>query len=856
MFSAMLTTGHTVARYRILSLLGAGGMGEVYLADDSQHHRRVALKLLRPEFAQSLGAERFLREIEIAARLRHPHILPVYDSGNAEGALFFVMPVIEGESLRARLERGKQLPVEEAVHLICEVADALAYAHANGVVHRDIKPENILLESGHAVVADFGIALAVSAVSGERLTATGMSLGTPSYMSPEQAAGDRSLDARTDQYSLACVLFELLAGQPPFTGPSAQSVIHQHLVAEPCPVTQLRPGLPPEVATAIARALRKTPVDRFGSVKEFANALTHREPDMAAVRNWVPFRRWVAGVLALLVLVGGVWFATRDRAVGRESASAGRLDQKYVVAVLPFENLSSDSGRRHFAAGMTAEVTGQLSRLSALRVLGRDALAPYLESNDPVPRLTRELGVGSVVQGSVRIEGGRARIGAQLIDARSAQTIWSEQYDRELADVFAVQRDIAQQITTALQASLTPAEARRAGRQPTVDLAAYELYVRSWDLDRFDAAQNLRAIDKLRQAVARDSAFAAAYAELARRFMFLGYSRGKAYFDSGLVAARGAVAADPELAAAHFAMGGVHSVTGQLTAGRASYRKALQLDPNYAPAMMDLSINLDYLGQFDESLYWAVRAVPLDPQSFVPYYHVGVPLLRLGDDDATERFLAGVTRRFPGRVRIEASLSMLDLYRGRDAAAMERARRLVARDPDNQEGQAYLAEAAVVTRANDAEALLRSLAEQGPDSRPLFLYETFRTLYARELARRGERARADSMWNAAVTQDREDIAQGNETFDRPLEIAAISAIRGDTSAALEWLEQAYRSGFKDARALARDPFFDAVRSVPAFRQIAARMQDDVAVMRRRAAAAHDTLFAPLPRLPGSKPPTP
>jgi serine/threonine-protein kinase len=745
--------------------------------------------------------------------------------------------------------------VDEAIRLVREVADALAYAHANGVVHRDIKPENILIESGRAVVADFGIALAVSAAGAERLTATGMSLGTPSYMSPEQAAGDRSLDARSDQYSLACVLFELLAGQPPFTGPTAQSVIHQHLVAEPRPITQLRPGLSSEVAAAIARGLKKTPADRFGSVMEFAAALTHHEPAVAAPSR-VFARRWVAAILALTLLLGGAWLAIRDPAASGAPSSVGQLNQRYVVAVLPFENLSSDSARRHFAAGMTEEIAGQLSRLSALRVLGRDALAPYQKGSDRIPRMMRELGVGSIVQGTVRIEGDRARIGAQLVDARSAQTIWNEQYDRDLADVFAVQRDIAQQITTALQASLTPAEARRAGRPPTVDLAAYELYVRSWELDAVDPAQNQQAINKLRQAVARDSAFAAAYADLARRFQFLGYSRGQAYFDSSLVAARNAVAADPELAAAHFALGGAQSVSGQLTAGRTSYRKALQLDPNYAPAMMDLSINLDYLGQFDESLYWAVRAVPLDPQSSVTYYHVSVPLLRLGDDAATERFLVRATQRFPDRGRLEVWLSMLDLSRGRDAAAMERARRVVARDPDNQEGQAYLAEAALVTRAADAEALLRPLAEAGPDSRPAFLFETFRTLYARALAQRGERARADSLWDAALTQNRRDIADGNETFDRPLEIAAINAIREDTAAALEWLERAYQSGFKDVRVLARDPFFDGVRAVPAFRRIAARMQEDVAAMRRHAVATHDTLFTPPPRSPVSGSPTP
>jgi eukaryotic-like serine/threonine-protein kinase len=840
----MLHNGHTVAHYQIGSLLGVGGMGEVYLADDVRHQRRVALKLLRPEVAHSLGSERFLREIEIASRLRHPHILPVYDSGDVDGALFFVMPLVEGESLRARLNREKQLPLDHALRITHEVGDALSYAHAHGVVHRDIKPENILLESGHAVVADFGIARASSAAGTERLTGTGISLGTPTYMSPEQAAGDRNTDGRSDLYSLACVLFEMLAGEPPFTGPTPQSIIHQHCVSEPRSITSLRPAVPSGVAVAIARALAKTPADRFDTVGQFTEALTRAQTAPAAIVSRPRSHAWLAVALGLVLLLGVAWFTTRSHDAPVEVAMTAPLDQKYVVAVLPFENLSADSARSYFAAGMTEEITGQLSRLSALRVLGRNALTSYTDATDRIPRMVKDLGVGSIVEGTVRVEGNRARVGVQLIDGRSRQTIWTEQYDRELVDVFGVQRDIAQRITTALQASLTPAEARRAGRPQTINLAAYELYMRAGDLSRFNVTQNLASIKILRQAVARDSTFAAAYAELARRFLFLGYSRGPAYFDSGLVAAKKAVAADPELAQAHFALGGIQGISGRLAAERVSYRKTLQLDPNYAWAMMDLSINEDYLGHYDESLYWAMRAAPLDPASAVTYYHVSVPLLRLGDDLASERFLVRAARRFPDNVRLESALSMLDLGRGRDTSAMERARRMVARDPENQEGQAYLAELAVVTRAPDAEALVKPLAEAGPDTRPLFLYETFRTLYAWTLAERGERARADSMWDAALAQDRKDLADGNEMFDRSLEIAAISAVRGELSNALEWLERAYQRGFKDPRVLARDPFFDGIRAHPQFQRIAARMQEDVVAMRRRAVAAHDTLFTP------------
>jgi serine/threonine-protein kinase len=274
-------------RYRLQSELGQGGMAAVYLAEDLKHHRQVAIKVLRPELAAMLGAERFLQEIETTAGLRHPHILPLYDSGEirlpdpdpASAArayppmLFYVMPWIEGGSLRERLNAERQLPLDEALRITREVADALGYAHRRGVLHRDIKPENILLESGHAVVADFGIARAIDAAGGERLTETGLTVGTPAYMSPEQAAGDRSLDSRSDLYALGCVLYEMLAGQPPFTGPSPQSLVRQHLSATPPSITQLRPAVTGGLAGTLERALAKAPADRFNTVEEFAAAL-------------------------------------------------------------------------------------------------------------------------------------------------------------------------------------------------------------------------------------------------------------------------------------------------------------------------------------------------------------------------------------------------------------------------------------------------------------------------------------------------------------------------------------------------------------------------------------------------------
>jgi Tol biopolymer transport system component len=297
-------------RYVIDRELGAGGMATVYLADDVKHRRQVAVKVLNSGLAAAVGPERFLREIEIAARLHHPHILPLYDSGEADGFLYFVMPLVEGASLRDRLDREQQLPLDDALRITREVADALGHAHSQGIIHRDIKPENILLESGHAVVADFGIARAISAAGGQTLTGTGMAIGTPAYMSPEQAAGGKNLDGRSDLYALGCVLYEMLAGQPPFTGPTGDSVIRQHMAAEPPDITTIRPAVPASVAAALRRALAKTPADRFPNAAAFPEALAAPEARRAPMR--VPKRALLLGGAVVVVLAGAaLWLAMR-----------------------------------------------------------------------------------------------------------------------------------------------------------------------------------------------------------------------------------------------------------------------------------------------------------------------------------------------------------------------------------------------------------------------------------------------------------------------------------------------------------------------------------------------------------------
>ena len=362
-------------RYAIERELGSGGMATVYLAQDVKHERQVALKVLRPELAAALGPERFLHEIRIAANLHHPHILPLYDSGEAEGFLYYVMPYVEGESLRERLDREKQLPIDGALKLAREVADALSYAHSHGVIHRDIKPENILLESGHAVVADFGIACAVDAAGGERLTRTGIALGTPAYMSPEQARGEKDLDGRSDLYALGCVLHEMLAGQPPYTGPTAESIVHQHLSADVPPITVIRPSVPGWVAAALERSLAKTPADRFNPVAQFGEAISPRMSVTATPTSGAPplptrkLRRRIragAGTLlgALVVATVGWWLT-----LNRDGAVSDQPPPNIRIAVLPFENLSTAGDQEYLSEGITQDLNTQLSKIEDFVVI-------------------------------------------------------------------------------------------------------------------------------------------------------------------------------------------------------------------------------------------------------------------------------------------------------------------------------------------------------------------------------------------------------------------------------------------------------------------------------------------------------
>ena len=726
-------------RYRIERELGQGGMATVYLARDAKHDRNVAIKIMRADLAESVGRERFLREIRLAAKLSHPHILPLHDSGEADGALYYVMPNVEGQTLRDRLSAEGRLPVAEAVRLAAEVAGALDYAHRHDVVHRDIKPENILLQDGRPMVMDFGIGKAVSEAANNALTQAGMSVGTPAYTSPEQAVGE-TVDGRSDVYALACVLYEMLVGEPPFTGPTAQVVIAKRFVQTPADVQALRDGTPRPVARALQKALARTPIDRFETAAEFAAALV--EPE-----------------------------ATR----------ATTLPPEKSLAVLPFASLNRDADDEMFADGVTEEILNALAQIPGLRVAGRSSSFSFKGKNEDLRSIGAKLGVATVLEGTLRRAGSRLRITVQLVDATDGYQLWSERYERVIEDVFAVQDEIAAQIADRLRLSLT--SDRGATRQRTRNLAAYELYLKGRGLLYRRGASIPKAIECFEQAVALDAEYAQAWAGLADGLTVSahgGLGPARELMPRALVAARRAVALDDELAEAHSALACATMLYERDDAlANGEFRRALELNPNYSQglgwyglwhlqwvmgrveeghACIEKMLALDALSSYAHSMMafsdfssarlpaavqHARRGTELDPQSYLAWWTYGGALLLREDYDGA---VVALDRALALSGRHIWALALLATSHARAGRTTEA--RTVYAEIDARRAHGYVQPALLVVAATEVHGPAAGLAEarRAVDDRdPAFVTIARNTPYLDPL-------RADSRFQALLRE--------------------------------------------------------------------------------------------------------
>jgi eukaryotic-like serine/threonine-protein kinase len=666
--------------------LGRGGMATVYLAHDLRHDRRVALKVLHSELAATLGPERFLLEIRTTARLQHPHILPVLDSGDAGGLLWYTMPYVEGESLRERLKREVQLPVEEAVRITREVAEALDYAHRHGVVHRDIKPDNIMLTEGHALVADFGIAKAVSGAGGETLTQTGTALGTPAYMSPEQASPGTPLDGRSDIYSLGCVLYEMLAGEPPFTGPSSQAVIARHCAEPPRSLRVVRAVVPPGLERQVERALAKVPADRFQTASEFARSLVLPEvsspgadvPSTASAygaeaTTTAPLepirgRRTRAGLatLGIGILLGLAallpWFRTRPE------AGAGGPKR---LAVLPFENLGGPE-HEYFADGMSDAVRGKLASLPGLLVIARSSSTAYKKTTKPAQQIARELGVRYLITGTVRWKKGtgeasRVEVSPELVHvARGSAPVtrWQQPFDAVLTDVFQVQAEIAGRVAQALDLTLADTVRRQLAERPTQNLAAYDAYLKGEEISHGPGGNDLPTLQRTAayylQATVLDSTFALAWAQLARVHARL-YGGGlgepsPAKAEAVRREAERAVALAPHRAEGHLALAEYYTIlVRDFERALDEYGQAQRAAPTSADVLSGAAGVETRLGLWDEGLAHLQQAQMLDPRSAHAARRLATALVAL------RRYPAALAAAEHGLALAPTNLQLLEL---------------------------------------------------------------------------------------------------------------------------------------------------------------------------------------------------
>ncbi len=559
-------------------------MATVYLAQDLKHDRLVALKVLHPDLSSSLGPDRFLREIKLAARLSHPHILPLFDSGVSEGILYYVMPYVEGESLRERLDRTQQLPVEEALHHGCSIASALDYAHRQGIIHRDIKPENVMLYENEAMVMDFGIAKAVSAAGGDTLTQTGVMIGTPAYVSPEQASGE-DLDHRTDQYSLACVLYEMISGERPFKGATTQAVLAKRFTDSVRPLRSLRGSVSEAVENVVKKAMAIDREERFSTSGNFGRALASGNVITSADTQTLP-----------------------------QAGSAAKS-----VAVLPFANMSADPENEYFTDGMAEEIINALTKIQALRVASRTSSFVFKGKSEDISDIGRRLKVSTVLEGSVRKMGNRLRITADLVNVADGYHLWSERYDREMEDVFAIQDEIAQAIVEALRVILSEGEKSAIEKPRTANIQAYDYYLRGRQYFHQTRRKSLEyARQMFNRAIEIDAEYALAYTGVAdsSSLLFTYHDAREFNKNQADIASKKALELAPDLAEAHVSRGISVTLSKNFDEAEREFETAMRLDPKLFEAAYFYARSRKAQGRLKEAAKLFERAAALRPEDY------------------------------------------------------------------------------------------------------------------------------------------------------------------------------------------------------------------------------------------------
>jgi TolB-like protein/tetratricopeptide (TPR) repeat protein/tRNA A-37 threonylcarbamoyl transferase component Bud32 len=704
--------------YAIERELGGGGMSRVFVAIEQAFGRHVVLKVLRPEVAEAVSVERFRRETQLAARLQHPHIVPLLGGGEAGGFLYYTMPLVEGESLRTRLEAERQLPAAEALRLARESAEALAYAHARGVVHRDIKPENILLSDGHALVTDFGIARALDTGDRSRLTTVGLVVGTPAYMSPEQASGETEIDGRSDIYSLGCVLYEMLVGEPPFTGPTVQAIIARRFTDRAPSLRDAQPTVEPEVDRITTTAMATLPADRFATATELARALDQaavraasgsheaRSPHAAAPgvtsrpplnQRLRPNAKVLAAAGAVVAILGAVWGASRVRGARGTATPIAATASRPVsepatspsVAVLYLNNKSADTLDAYLADGLTEEITSRLGRLGRLRIKSRGAVARLRSGAviDP-SEAGRTLGVQYVVSGDVSRIGNRVRASVQLVRTADDSEVWSGTYETARDSLVAVRDSIVEEVALHASGGLSAGDRAALVHLPIMNAEAHDHYLRgNFQLAKRNPVSVASAIDEFETAHRIDPAMTNALARGGYAYAVFAdwgwpHPRGLTHeqmIQRGLAAADSALRQDSTSAEAWMARAHLLFLRNPRTLDGVvpAFQRAVTLDSSNAEAQYQYGQALMASGNAARAIARYRRAVALEPDWASPLMSLGSLVARSGDFNEGLRWLDSAVAVDPSSSYSYAARSTTRSAAGRAADALRDAQSAV-----------------------------------------------------------------------------------------------------------------------------------------------------------------------------------
>jgi serine/threonine protein kinase/tetratricopeptide (TPR) repeat protein len=681
-------------------------MSRVFVAQDRKLGRIVAIKVFSPEVAAEVKTERFRLEIQLAAKLQHPHIVPLLFAGENRGLLYFTMPFIDGESLRAKLERDGPMPLSDAIRTLRHIASALAYAHRQGVVHRDIKPDNVLLAGEFALVTDFGVAKALSASTtadgGPQLTSSGMAIGTPAYMAPEQALADPSIDHRADIYAFGAVAYEVLTGSPPFVAKTPQATLAAHVTQSPEAIQKKRTDVPSLLSQLVMKCLEKRPEDRPQSANEVLQSLdalttgsvvSSEPPAMVVVEKPKrSFRRpGLAAAAGVIVLAAG-WYALTSNPRGA-SASPSTITS---LAVLPLVNQGNQEQDEYFSDGMTDELTTALSKLPELRVASRTSVYSFKDTKVDIEEIGRRLNVDAVIEGTVRRAGDQLRVTARLVNAADGLTMWSDTYNAQATDVFAVQDQIAQAIASAIRPRLgLSAGTFSSESRGTSNLAAWDSYIRGRHFWNDRGAENLRrAISYFDAAIEADPNFARAHAARAIAYALLPEYTDSPPANSSAItyaSAQRALTIDPGLAEAHTAIGLASVHDWNYADAESAYRKAIQLEPGYSTAHQWLGELLYHTGRVDSSIVHIRESGRLDPLAPIHPAAISYALYLSGRyDEALREINRGI--EIAPRLGLHHMMAgIVSLKAGRLAEAVKSLRTAAQLEPELAIRQGYLA---------------------------------------------------------------------------------------------------------------------------------------------------------------------